>query len=375
MAGDTIVIGAGPAGLAVAACLSRAGVPCTVLERATQVGASWRAHYDRLHLHTPKEGSALPGLPFPTAVPRYPSRAQVVEYLEQYALRFGVAPRFGEEVVHAGATGATGAGARWRVVTARAEYEASNLVVATGYNHVPHLPSWPGQDEYRGAVLHSSQYRNGTSFRGQAVLVVGFGNSGGEIALDLAEHGARVGMAVRSPVNIVPRDILGIPAQTFSIAERRLPPRLIDAVNGVILSLVKGDLSRYGLHRASVGPATQIAERRRLPLIDVGTVALIKQGRILVHPGPACFTPDGVRFTDGATHRFDAVVLATGYRPRVDGFLHEATVVCDADGAPRESGDPTGLPGLYFCGFRVTATGTLREIGLEAERIANALGD
>lgn len=365
MVHDTLVIGAGPAGLAVAGCLIEAGRIPVVLEQAGAVGASWRSHYDRLHLHTPKEGSALPGLPFPASAPRYPSRQQVVEYLEAYARHFGIEPRFGQRVVRARPVDD-----QWEVEAGDASYRTRHLIVAAGYNREPRVPTWPGQDAFRGTVIHSAAYGNGERFRGHDVLVVGFGNSGGEIAVDLCEHGARTHIAVRSPVNIVPRDILGIPAQKFSIAERALPPRLVDALNGAIIRLVKPDLSKYGLRRAEVGPATQIAERGRIPLIDVGTVDLIRQGRIIVHPGIDRFVNGGVVFADGTHLDLDAVVLATGYRPAVTRFLEGVDGLCDADGTPLASGTETPWPGLFFCGYKVTATGALREIGIEARQIA-----
>jgi indole-3-pyruvate monooxygenase len=363
----TVIIGAGPAGLAVAACLKRAGVEPLVLERADRVGASWRMHYDRLHLHTPKSGSALPFLPYPDDYPRYPSRQQVIDYLEAYAARFDVAPRFGQDVVEIRQAGG------WQVRTKDAEYCAENLVIAAGYNRQPNIPSWPGQDHFAGEVWHSSQYRNGEAFRDRDLLVVGFGNSGGEITVDLCEHGARVAMAVRSPVNIVPREILGIPAQRISIAQRKLPPRLVDTLNGTILKFIRPDLSTYGLRWSERGPATQIAEQARIPLIDIGTVDLIRQGRVVVHPGIERFTREGVVFTSGAQARFDAVILATGYRPRVDALLCDTAGVLDAAGTPLVSGYATPRPGLFFCGYRVTATGALREIGLEAQRIARTI--
>ena len=375
----TVIIGAGPAGLAVAACLKKAGVSPLILERADRVGASWRAHYDRLHLHTPKAGSALPFLPYPDDYPRYPSRQQVVDYLEAYAARFDIAPRFGQQVVDvrqvrtgADAPAQLQAGA-WHVRTNDAEFCAQHLVVATGYNREPNIPSWPGQEQFAGEVLHSSRYRNGEAFRDRDVLVVGLGNSGGEIALDLCERGARVRLAVRSPVNIVPREILGIPAQRISIAQRRLPPRVVDTLNGAILRFIRPDLSAYGLRWSGRGPATQIAEQARIPLIDIGTVDLIRQGRIVVLPGIERFVRDGVIFTNGVQARFDAVVLATGYRPRVDALLPHATGVLGAAGSPLASGHATALPGLFFCGYKVTATGALREIGLEAQRIAQSI--
>lgn len=365
---DAIVIGAGPAGLAVGACLQRAGVPFLILEQADGVGATWHGHYDRLHLHTPKSLSALPYLPFPKSYPRYPSRAQMIAYLEEYADHFGLQPRFGQHVLSA-----RPAAGGWEVQTQETTFHAPNLVIATGNARVPYSPQWPGQADFRGTCLHSSAYRDGEPFRQRRVLVVGFGNSGGEIALDLCEHGAQTSMAVRSPVNVVPREVLGVPNVAITIAQTGLPPRVADALNAPILRLRFGDLTRYGLRRPPRGPLAQIDNDRRIPLIDIGTIQLIKRGQIQVYPGIERFVPDGVVFTDGRRQPFDAVVLATGYRPHVDAFLEGAAGALDEQGAPVSSGPEMSVAGLYFCGFYVSPTGMLREIGQEARHIAAAI--
>ncbi len=142
------------------------------------MGVSWHRHYQRLHLHTDKRHSELPFAPFPKEYPRYPSRMQMISYLEAYARRFHLEPRLGQQVVSA-----RQANGIWEVQTQDTRYQASNLVIATGYNREPWLPTWPGQDSFQGSILHSSQYRNGEPFKGQKVLIVGFGNSGGEIAI------------------------------------------------------------------------------------------------------------------------------------------------------------------------------------------------
>ena len=363
----TVIIGAGAAGLAVGACLKRAGVPFVLLEQAEAVGSAWRGHYDRLHLHTAKRHSALPHLGFPDDAPKYPSRQQVVDYLDAYARHFDLAPRFGQRVVSARRRDD-----RWETRTEDHTYDSETLVVATGYTRVPHRPTWPGEDDFTGPVLHSSAYRNGAPFAGKRVLVVGFGNSAGEIAIDLHEHGARPVMSVRGPVNAVPRDLLGLPILSWSLLLGRLPHRLADRLSAPVRRLRIGDLSRYGLRRPSYGPLTQIREKGRIPLLDVGTLRLIREGHILVRPGIARFTPDGVVFDDGTEERFDAVVLGTGYRPRVADFLHldEGSTVVDADGTPHRSGCPPSAPGLYFCGFHVAPTGMLRAISAEAPAIA-----
>ena len=160
-----VIVGAGPAGLATAACLKRAGIEHVLLEQAAEVGASWRRHYDRLHLHTPKSISALPFVPFGRAVPRYPSRDDVVEYLDRYASTLGLTPRLGESV-----TSIMTDDQGWAVQTARARYRCRAVVVATGLTRVPRLPTWPGRESYRGELLHSAAYRNGASWKGRRVL-------------------------------------------------------------------------------------------------------------------------------------------------------------------------------------------------------------
>jgi cation diffusion facilitator CzcD-associated flavoprotein CzcO len=367
---DAIIVGAGPAGLAVAACLKQAGIPSVILDRADQVGASWHGHYQRLHLHTAKAYSALPFLPFPADCPRYPSRLQVIEYLQAYARRFELQPRFGQQVLAAHRVGDG-----WEVQTGDTRYQASNLVIAAGYNREPFVPEWPGQSLFHGAVLHSSRYRSGETFKGQSVLVVGFGNSGGEIAIDLHEQGANVALSVRGPVNVIPRELFGIPVLAIGIAQRKLAPRWADTLNAPLLRAVIGDLSRYGLRQLPRGPLAQIRHDARIPLIDVGTIKLIKQGKIIVYSGIEKFTASGVVFSDGRQADFDAVVLATGYRPRVDAFLQETPAACDAAGTPLSSGKASPLPGLYFCGYHVAATGMLREIALEAQRIGAAIAE
>ena len=367
---DVTVIGAGPAGLAVGACLKREGLSQVLLERAGSVGSTWRGHYERLHLHSDRGHSELPYLGFPRGTPRYPSRRQVVDYLDAYAAHFDLPVRFRQEVE--GVRRAEG-GAGWLVATASGErYTSAAVVVASGYNAIPNRPSWPGEESFGGEIIHSADYRSGERFRGQRVLVVGFGNSGGEIAIDLHEHGAHPTLAVRGPVNVVPRDLLGIPILTWGIVLNVLPPKLEDLLAAPLVRLALGDLRRYGLRRAPYGAAEQIHSRSRIPLLDIGTIGLIKRGAITVRPGVSEFDEAGVRFEDGRREPFDAVVLATGYRPGVSGFLDPAVTSLDERGVPTCSEDCSDS-GLHFCGLRVAATGMLREINIESRRIAAAI--
>lgn len=365
---STLVLGAGPSGLAVAGALRLRGHEATVVDRADAVGHSWRQHYRRLHLHTPKQLSHLPGLPWPADHPQYPSRQQVVEYLEAYAAHHDIRPRFGVAV-----EGATPTDGGWHVRTSAGDLVARHFVVASGYNAAPWRPSWPGQDTFAGRVIHSGDYRDGAPFRGQRVLVVGAGNSGAEIALDLWEHGATVEWSIRGPINVGPRDPFGVPAQVFGIANRHLPLAAADALGGAVVERHMRGLEAFGIRRAAEGPATQLVRRGRVMLLDVGTIDLVRQGHIIVRPGIEAFEGEQVVFADATRCAAHAVVLATGYRPALDRFLPDAEALTDARGYPRWHGRPGAVPGLWFCGFANPLSGALRESRLEARRIARGI--
>jgi len=363
---DAIIVGAGPAGLASAAMMGALGLNTTVLEKADTVGPVWRRHYDRLHLHTDRGNSGLPGMGMPRAYPRYPSRGQVVEYLESYAARFRIQPVFNTTVLKI-----TRHGSQWTVDTNKAAVSAPVVVVATGWADFPYRPLWPGSDTFRGNLIHSSEYRNTSPYIGKRVLVVGFGNSGGEIALDLANAGIDTTLAVRGPVQILPRDLLGIPIVSWAIAQKSLPTGLVDFINAPLIRLAVGPIERLGLKRAAKGPRRMIEEDGRVPLLDIGTLARIRDGSIRVRGGIDHFTPDGVVFSDRAAENFDAVILATGFRPDLRELLPNAHGVLSQQGTPLVTGRATSEPGLYFCGLVVAPTGQFREIGLEARRIAD----
>jgi cation diffusion facilitator CzcD-associated flavoprotein CzcO len=364
---DTIIVGAGPAGLAVGAALRRKRIAFDMLERADQVGSSWRHHYDRLHLHTPKRLSALPFLAYPPSYPRYPSRDDVVAYLDDYAHAFAIAPELGVDVERIERRGDA-----WRLSTNRGTRSARRVVVATGFNRVPKRPTWPGLDVFRGRIVHASEYRNPSELGAERVLVVGFGNSGAEIALDLAEHGVDVALSVRGGVNVVPRDLLGIPVTYLSIVNSVLPPRIADRLTLRSIHFALGDIEALGLRKRATGPLESIRDARRIPVIDVGTIEAIRRGRIAVRAAISSSTEHRVRFADGVDEPFDAIVLATGYDGGLRSIFGDDAPFLDADGYPslhaREA-----APGLYFCGLHLVATGLLREIAIEAQKIATMI--
>jgi indole-3-pyruvate monooxygenase len=357
---DVLIVGAGPAGLASAACLTERNIPFVLIEAERHVGARWRTHYDRLCLHTTKRHSALPGLPFPSEVGIYPSRSQVIAYLESYAARFRITPRFGERLERAcpiGVADSAADDAGWDVHTSSQRYRIRHLVMATGLNRTPVRPGWPREELFRGRIVHSADYRSGAAFSGKRVLVVGMGNTGAEIALDLHEHGARVSLSVRTPRNILPRDFLGTPVQLTSMRTAFLPVAVRNAMGRFTSRMAFGDLTLYGLPAPTDGPATEVLKYGRVPVLDIGTVARIKAGDIEVVPAIEAFSASGVTLKNGATREVDVVVLATGYRSGLEELL-------DA---------PSTARNIHFVGYRNSMTGLLRQIGVESELVAREI--
>ena len=356
---NVVIVGAGPAGLAVGACLKQAGQDFVILEKANEVAPAWRRHYRRLHLHTVRSFSSLPFVPFPSDHPRYVPREQVVAYLDAYAERFGLKPRFGVAV-----KSIRKEGERLLVQSDAGLFSANKIVVATGNNAEPITPSFPGIEAFKGKVLHSAAYTEAAPYVGKNVLIVGMGNTGAEIALDLAESGAKPTISVRKGVHIVPRQLFGVPIQMVGIASRPMPQALNDWMFPKILNLALGRLEKYGIVRPKDGILKQI-DAGRIPVIDVGTVAAIKAGRIGVAPDVARFTEDGVTLADGRSQKFDAVIFATGYRPGYDRFL-------PSELRPAKSGVNARARelGVYLVGFYNPVTGLLREIGIEAQAVA-----
>lgn len=364
----TIIIGAGPAGLAVGACLRHRGIRCEILERSDGVGASWKRHYDRLRLHTDKDSSSLPHFPVPRHYPRYLTSAHYVGYLEAYARANRLSPRLGVEAKQIRYSHGL-----WKVEAGDEVLESMNLVIATGYHREPYVPSWPGLEAFGGPILHSAAYANGEAFRGKRVLVVGFGNSGSEITLDLHEHGARPVACIRGEVGILPREFMGVPIFRWIDPVARLSPWLAGFAAGILMEATLNAPRNDGRRRAAERLFRRARGRVHTPIIDVGTLELIQQGRVELRPGVRRFVAGGALFTDGSKEEFDAVVLATGYRPGLRSLFHDSLKVMEVDGVPFVKDSSGPVSGLYFCGFRPSPEGMLRAIGREAKSIARAI--
>ncbi|MET8967945.1 flavin-containing monooxygenase [Streptomyces hydrogenans] len=367
------VIGAGPGGLAVAATLRARGVRAVVLEKSGAVGTSWRGHYDRLRLHTTRRLSALPGLRIPRAYGRWVARADVVRYLEAYTEKHELDVVTGVEV-HRIDRAQDGTGGWVLHATGGRRLTGRAVVVATGFNHTPRLPDWPGLDTYEGDLVHAREYRNPEPYAGKDVLVVGVGNTGAEIAADLAEGGAaRVRIAVRTVPHIVRRTTAGWPAQRTGVLIRRLPPALVDLLGTGMNRLAVPDLSAYGLPRPDTGLATR-ARAGAIPVQDVGLIDAVRTGAVEVVAAVESLEGREVVLADGTRIAPDAVIAATGYRRALEPLVGHLDVL-DAHGRPRISGPrcTRQAPGLYFTGFVNPISGMLRELSRDAHRISRRI--
>ena len=365
------VIGAGPGGLAVAHALRERGVRAVVLEKSDRVAASWRGHYDRLRLHTTRRLSALPGLRIPRRFGRWVARDDVVRYLEKYAEHHELEIVTGVTVHRIERTG-DGTGWLLRASGGR-ELTGAAVVVATGYNHTPRIPDWPGRETYEGEFLHAGAYRNAKPYAGRNVLVVGVGNTGAEIAVNLVEGGAaRVRLAVRTVPHIVRRSTLGWPAQYSAVLVRRLPVRLVDLLARQQARLLP-DLSARGLPRPDTGLYSRVRQGA-IPVQDVGLVDAVRRGKVEVVAAVEAFEDGKVVLADGTRIAPDAVIAATGYTRGLEGLVGHLGVL-DERGRPvvRGGRTPARAPGLYFTGFTNPISGMLRELARDAGRIAKAV--
>lgn len=366
------VVGGGPGGLAAAYALRARGVRAVVLEKSDRVGASWRGHYDRLHLHTTRRLSALPGLAIPRRFGRWVARDDLVRYLEKYAEHHELEVVTGVEVSRI-ERAPDGTGWLLRATGGR-ELTGGAVVVATGHNHTPRLPDWPGRAEYTGELLHASAYRAPAPYAGRDVLVVGAGNTGAEIAVDLVEGGARrVRLAVRTVPHIVRRSTAGWAAQYTGVLCRRLPVSLVDRLARPLARLSVPDLSAHGLPRPDTGLYSRVRQGA-IPVQDVGLIDAVRTGRVEVVAAVEAFEGGEVVLADGSRIEPDAVIAATGYARGLTDLVGHLGVL-DGRGHPVAHGPrtPADAPGLYFTGFTNPISGMLRELAIDAERIARAV--
>jgi putative flavoprotein involved in K+ transport len=362
---EIVVVGAGAAGLATAALLRRAGLDPLVLEAGAEPGAAWRTRYDRLRLHTPRLLSGLPGRRIPRRYGRWVARDDLVAYLREYADANGIDVRTGVRVNRIDPA--------WDLDTSAGALHAESVVVATGYNGAPIVPDWPGRDGFTGELLHSSQYRNPAPYRGRDVLTVGAGNSGAEIATDVADGGAaRSRLSVRTPPQILRRATAGVPAQLLGMAIRKMPPGWVDPISKTQRRLSIPDLAAQGLPRPEHGVRTSFVTTGTVPILDVGIVSAVRHGRVEVVAAVEAFDGADVLLADGARIQPDAVISATGFRAGLEGLVGHLDIL-GPRGLPAKTDGEPALPGLWFVGFVPTLGGQLREGSIAARKVAAAV--
>ncbi|MGI8587688.1 MAG: flavin-containing monooxygenase [Chloroflexia bacterium] len=354
-----LIVGAGPAGLATAAMLQRAGIASRILEAGPGVGTSWLNYYDSLRLHTGRRISGLPGYPLPRGYPVFVARPAYLQYLRAYARRFNLAITPRQRVLRA-----ERAGDLWRLHTEHQVWEAPVLVAASGIASRPSTPQIPGMESFGGAMLHSSEYHDAAPFSGKRVLVVGVGNSGSEIALDLSSGGADVALAIRNGITVVPRVVGGVPVSYIALLLSYLPEQIRRAVRAPIMRRTERRLRALGL---------KVGSPDDFPVIGLEILDAIREERVQALGGVVGFEPDGARFEDGTFAPADAVVLATGFRPALD-YLAGYIVPPDQKQARLPVRAAPEWPNLYFVGLYYDGlVGTLFQIGRQSRLVADAV--
>lgn len=396
---DVAVVGAGFCGIATTTGLRRYGVENVMLfEGGSNYGEFWETNYDRIQLHSPWHDLPDDG-GLVDEYPMFKNRREILEYFQRYATRQSLqeVTRF-QNFISSIELDQTQNDGRW-VLRGNTEILARTVVVATGFCRVPVMPQIPGADLFEGDLLHSKAYRRPDSFAGKRMLVVGSGNSACEIATDLIENGAAsVALLVSGGRYFIPLERYGnfliearkagmagpsavIAAHSVTPGSREYLDRVTE-MNKAILPMVE-DLSEFGISQPSHGPAIDLIIAQRVPVLDHGSIPLIRQGAIeVINDRLLRFTSRGVVLAARRERMFDAVILATGFRPGVEEFFssrvteYEEDCQLDIPKTDRRCRS-TDYDNLYFTGFERSLNGGLSwgTWGFEvAEKIATEMG-
>ncbi|KAF6171277.1 hypothetical protein GIB67_036945 [Kingdonia uniflora] len=360
-----IIVGAGPSGLATSACLNKLSISNIVLEREDCSGSLWnKKSYNRLHLHLPKQFCELPYMSFPSDTPTYVPRKQFLQYLDEYVSKFKVNPLYNRRVESAMIKEDD---KQWCVKVKNAstdeteEYFSRFLVVATGETSDVYIAPVDGLSSFRGEVIHSTEYKSGEIYKSQNVLVVGSGNSGMEIALDLSNSGVKTSIVVRSPVHILSRAMVYaglVLLKYFSL-------NVVDGFVAMLSKLFYGDMAKYGINRPKEGPFFMKVKYGKYPIVDVGTTRKIKSGEIQILSLQICWREkvlpsitsirgEEIEFSNGKSLPFDVIIFATGFKRSTSMWLKGDEYLLNEDGMPKPTSFPNhwkGQNGLYCVGL------------------------
>ncbi len=344
---DVVVIGAGQAGLSVGYHLKRNGIEHVILDSAARIGDVWRSRWDSLRLFTPAKFDSLDGFRFPADPDAFPTKDQMADYLESYAGKFGLPVRLNARV-----EALRDANGRFRVETADGVYEADQVVVAAASYQKPRLPAFARDLDAQVFQLHSREYRSPAQLPEGPVLLIGAGNSGAEIALDLART---------HNVYLSGRDVGHIPFDIAGFLGLKLLVRLV--VRGMFHRVLTmrtpmGRKFRSKMHGHGMPLIrTRPGQLQRAGVRRIGKITGISDGKALAE--------------DGTKVAFASVIWCTGFH---SGFDWIDLPVLDEHGTPRHRfGKSTDMDGLYFAGlhFQYAVSSTLISgVGRDARRVA-----
>lgn len=367
---DTCVIGAGPAGLAVARALAERDLPYTHIERHTGPGGLWDIDnpgspmYESAHFISSKTLSGFGGFPMPDHFADYPPHRQILSYLTSFADAYGLRDRieFGTEVRSVDKNPDGG----WTVTRADGRTSTHRqVVVCTGAQWHPNVPDLPG--DFGGEIRHTVTYRSSAELRGKRVLVVGAGNSGLDIACDAARSADHAAISMRRGYWFIPKHLFGRPVDTIAAGGPHLPMWLQQKLFGGLLRLLNGDPRRLGLQK----PDHKLFETH--PALNSLLIHHLQHGDITARPGIARTEGRTVRFTDGTSDEFDLILLATGYVHRVPVaqkyFGDEQHPDLYLSAFSREH------QGLFGVGFVETNSGAYQLFDSQAQLIASFIRD
>ncbi|MDB5619164.1 FAD-dependent oxidoreductase [Tardiphaga sp.] len=372
---DICIIGAGSSGIAVAKALHDKGLSFDIFEKGSDIGGMWRygndnglsCAYRSLHIDTSRNNLGYSDFPISADKPDFLSHAQMLEYLEAYADRFGARAhiRFNCEV-----TALEKDRLGWRVTTNEGTRHYGAVIVANGHLWDPRWPSFPGA--FNGTAIHSSQYRTAQPFEDKKVLVVGIGNSAVDIAVDLCKRAGHVALSTRTGAWIMPKYLMGIPVDrwsSFFSRKLKLPTLWARRIMARLIYLGVGDQTRFGM------PKPQHPMWREHATLSQELLPYLGHGWLSIRPNITSLDGDAITFADGKSERFDAVVYATGYKSSFPFLAPEIFAVPETGGMVDlyRRITPPNQPGLFFAGLVQPIGPTIPLVEIQARWIAAVL--
>jgi cation diffusion facilitator CzcD-associated flavoprotein CzcO len=349
------IIGAGFSGLPIAKKLLEIGEPVEILDRNSGIGGLWHTGaYDTAHIISSKLTTEFPDFPMPCSYPDFPSRKQMQRYFEQYADYFGITPfiQLNTTVERIYPAPDYDQSRQWLVrLEDGTERRYQTVTIATGHHSVPRPVNFPG--EFEGESLWSNQYRSPEVFNGKRVLVVGYGNTGCDAAVDASRYGVSSEISMRSGAYFFPKTFMGIPLAEFG---QNLPIKgdwLDRLIGRLVTTFAIGDLRRYGVPKPTFRPFD------KHPIVNTELLHYIRHGKVKVRPAISRFEGNQVHFVNGTTAEYDLVFYAVGYKISLP-MLHPEDKLLDwqADLPLLHTGYlAPKYRGLFFSGFGQARTG------------------